>query len=54
VATVLQPVSHDRPSSEAVGTKMRILLIVLGIFTPFALGTLLDHGHDHGAIAVPP
>jgi len=54
VATVLQPVSHDRQSPEAVGTKMRILLIVMGIFTPFALGTLLHHGHDHGAIAVPP
>ena len=58
VATVLQPVSHDRDrqSSEGVGTKMRILLIVLGIFTPFALGTLLDHGHgrDHGTIAVQP
>lgn len=54
VATVLQPVSHDRQSSEGVGSKMRILLIVLGIFTPFALGTLLDHGHDHGTIAVPP
>jgi len=54
VATVLQPVSHDRQSSEEVGNKMRILLIVLGIFIPFALGTLLDHGHDHGTIAVPP
>lgn len=54
VATVLQPVSHDRHSSEGVGSKMRILLIVLGIFIPFALGTLLDHGHDHGTITVPP
>ena len=54
MATVLQPVSHDRPSSEGVGTKMRILLIVVGIFMPFALGSLLDHGHDHGTISVPP
>jgi len=54
VATVLQPVSHDRSSSEEVGPKMRILLIVLGIFTPFLLGTFFDHGHDHGAITATP
>ncbi|KAI0304442.1 Zinc/iron permease [Multifurca ochricompacta] len=51
VATVLQPISHHRPSSEAVGTKMRIFLLLLGIFTPFALGSLLDHGHSHSADA---
>ncbi|KAI0300306.1 Zinc/iron permease [Russula brevipes] len=43
VAAVLQPVSHDRSTSEGVGTKTRILLIIIGIFTPFLLGTLIDH-----------
>ncbi|KAI0251985.1 Zinc/iron permease [Lactifluus subvellereus] len=54
VATVLQPVSHDRSSSEGVSPKMRILLLVLGIFTPFAMGTLLDHGHGHNTAVIPP
>ncbi|KAI0004541.1 ZIP zinc transporter-domain-containing protein [Russula compacta] len=48
------PVSRHDSSSEGVGTKMRIMLLVLGIFTPFMLGTLLDHGHDHGTISVSP
>jgi len=54
VATVLQPVSHDRLSSEELGPKTRISLLVLGIFTPFLLGTLFDHGHDHGTIPATP
>ncbi|KAI0269809.1 Zinc/iron permease [Gloeopeniophorella convolvens] len=52
VATVLQPVSHDRSSSDAVGTKTRILLLVLGMFTPMAMGSLLKHGHEPTAGAV--
>jgi len=54
VATVLQPVSHDYSSSEEVGTKARILLLVLGMFTPFVLGTLVDHGYDHATTTVSP
>ncbi|KAH9065440.1 Zinc/iron permease [Lactarius vividus] len=54
VATVLQPVSRDHSSMEGVGTKTRILLLVLGIFTPFILGNLLGHGDSHGAVVVPP
>ncbi|KAI9443194.1 Zinc/iron permease [Lactarius indigo] len=54
VATVLQPVSRDHSSTEGVGTKTRIFLLVLGIFTPFILGNLLGHGDSHGATVVPP
>ncbi|KAH9049937.1 Zinc/iron permease [Lactarius hengduanensis] len=54
VATVLQPVSRDHSSTEGVGTKTRIFLLVLGIFTPFILGNLLGHGDSHGAVVVPP
>ncbi|KAI9512392.1 Zinc/iron permease [Russula earlei] len=54
VATVLQPISLNRSSSDGVGTKTRILLLVLGIVTPFVLGTLLDHSHDRGTVVVPP
>lgn len=53
VATVLQPVSRDHSSTGGVGTKTRILLCVLGIFTPFILGSLLDHEHSHSAVVVP-
>jgi len=44
VATVLQPVSQDHsPAADGIGTKMRISILVLGIVTPFMLGTLFDH-----------
>ncbi|KAH9080566.1 hypothetical protein EDB83DRAFT_2548174 [Lactarius deliciosus] len=54
VATVLQPVSRDHSSTDGVGTKTRIFLLVLGIFTPFLLSNLLGHGDSHGAVVVPP
>jgi len=52
VATVLQPVSRDHSSTDGVGTKTRVSLLVLGIFTPFVLGGFLDHGDSHSAVAV--
>ncbi|KAF8262282.1 Zinc/iron permease [Lactarius quietus] len=53
VATVLQPVSRDHSSTGGVGTRTRVFLLVLGIFTPFMLGSLLEHGHSHSSVAVP-
>jgi len=50
VATVLQPVSQQHSSasspSEEVGKRTRISLLMLGIFIPFVIGSLLL-GHDH-------
>jgi len=54
VATVLQPVSHtsdshSMPSEEKEMNKItRALLMVMGMFIPFLIGTLLGHGHGHG------
>jgi len=53
VATVLQPVSRDHSSTGGVSTRTRVFLLVLGIFTPFMLGTLLDHDHNQSAVPVP-
>jgi zinc transporter 9 len=53
VATVLQPVSRDHSSTGGVSTRTRVFLLVLGIFTPFMLGTLLDHEHNHSPVPVP-
>ena len=52
VATVLQPLSRDHLSADGVGMKMRVFLLVFGIFTPFFLGNLIDHGDTHSAVAV--
>src|ERR1700761_7046352 len=50
VATVLQPVSRDHSSTGGVGTRTRIFFLVLGIFTPFMLGSLLDHEHSRSTV----
>jgi len=53
VATVLQPVSHASethsvPSEDKEMSKLtRALLMVIGMFLPFVVGTLLGHGHGH-------
>jgi len=54
VATVLKPVSRDHSATGGVGTRTRIFLLVLGIFTPFMLGSLLDHEHSRSAVAPTP
>ena len=54
VATVLQPVSRDHSSTGGVGTRTRIFFLVLGIFTPFMLGSLLDHEHSRSTVTVTP
>jgi len=48
VATVLQPVSHkdaDSKSTPEMNEKLRAALIILGMFTPLAIGAVTGHGH---------
>ncbi|TFK24992.1 Zinc/iron permease [Coprinopsis marcescibilis] len=45
VATVLQPVSHHSSGNGDLPRLSRVLLIMLGLFIPFALSALLGHGH---------
>ncbi|KAI0056278.1 hypothetical protein BV25DRAFT_1814346 [Artomyces pyxidatus] len=48
VATVLQPVSHEKSggmATEDIGPKTRTLLVTLGIFIPVVLGSFLEHHH---------
>ncbi|CCM05440.1 uncharacterized protein FIBRA_07659 [Fibroporia radiculosa] len=47
VATVLRPVSVYG-QSEDLGDKTRILLIVLGMFVPYAVGVIVGHEHEYG------
>ncbi|TDL17859.1 Zip-domain-containing protein [Rickenella mellea] len=47
VATVLQPVSHHGQSSAGPDEKIRVAIIVVGMFTPFLIGSLIGHGHEH-------
>ncbi|KAF7985909.1 hypothetical protein HWV62_43812 [Athelia sp. TMB] len=49
VATVLQPISHtSAPSEEKELNKLpRVLLMIAGMFLPFAIGMVLGHGHEH-------
>ncbi|KAH9949833.1 Zinc/iron permease [Amylocystis lapponica] len=44
VATVLQPVSGG---TEELGRRLRVLLTVLGMLTPFLVGNVLGHEHEH-------
>lgn len=59
MATVLQPVSdtHTSTLSEDKDKEMskfaRALLMVVGMFTPFVIGAILGHGHEHGHTARP-
>lgn len=50
VATVLQPISSYRKSGlsheEDIGTKTRLVFIVLGMFAPLFLSSLVGHGHS--------
>lgn len=61
VATVLQPVrseedppqqhGHAHPGEDEVqtlGRKTRVLLIILGMFLPVMISSMLGHGHEHG------
>lgn len=54
VATVLQPISnasqtHSVPSEDREMRQVtRVLLIVVGMFFPFAIGAMLGHGHENG------
>ncbi|THH16860.1 hypothetical protein EW146_g3831 [Bondarzewia mesenterica] len=55
VATVLQPVSHHSPSgstasADEVGKKARTLILMVGMFIPYVIGSLLEHGHGSGAL----
>ena len=45
VATVLQPVSHARQNG--TNSHSQVILMVIGMFLPFAVGGLLGHGHRH-------
>jgi len=55
VATVLQPVStHDTHPSNVNSERMRVLLIVVGMFLPFVIGAMLGHGHEHAHASIPP
>ncbi|KDQ62606.1 hypothetical protein JAAARDRAFT_189904 [Jaapia argillacea MUCL 33604] len=47
VATVLQPVSdHSHPtSSGGLGRKARALVVIIGVFIPFAIAFTFDHAH---------
>lgn len=53
VATVLQPVSHSAPAHDDVdnafeeedGAKTRVAFVVVGIFLPYIIGSVLGHGH---------
>ncbi|KZP18895.1 Zinc/iron permease [Athelia psychrophila] len=56
VATVLQPISHtSAPSEEKEVNKLtRALLMVAGMFLPFAIGAVLGHGHEHSRTDSPP
>lgn len=56
VATVLQPVSHHASpevSTEEEGNKSRIIFILLGMFIPYFIGSVLEHGHDHASTSSP-
>lgn len=50
VATVLQPVSSSRPSGlpheDDIGAKTRLVFIILGMFAPLLLSSLVGHGHS--------
>ena len=50
VATVLQPVSSGGttglPHEDDINAKTRLVFIVLGMFAPLFLSTLVGHGHS--------
>jgi zinc transporter 9 len=45
VATVLQPVSHAHENG--TNNISQALLVIIGMFLPFAVGSIIGHGHHH-------
>jgi hypothetical protein len=45
IATVLQPVSDHADASPDTDYKQRVVLIIVGMFIPVAIASIIGHGH---------